>query len=191
MYQSDRGNYKKEDSLFSMFWHSCLGKFIILGTIIGIIALIAALTCPSEKYMREEMNDNIRQCLERSDSIYLDGIDNMLANIGYIFSKAESEKETDITRLFKKHNHLEYANHGVFATMQVINNFHYEGITCGIGIFGIVIPTINFKDLVLRNTPVHKDYNYKPGRGIDDDDVFFGELDFEDDLIYQDTEEIE
>ena len=187
MYQSDRGNYSKKDSLLSLFWHSCLGKIVILGGILGILALIAAITCPSEKNMSEQMSDNIRQCLERSDSVYMDGIDNALANIGYIFSTAKTTGDTEMIRAFKKHNRLEYYNHGIFSTMYVFNNFHYEGIRCGIGIFGIVIPLINFNDLVLRTIPIRKEYNYRPVED-DGDEEFYGSTDDGEDFIFKEMD---
>ena len=44
------------------------------------------------------------------------------------------------------------------------NNFRPEGIRVGVGIFGIVIPTVNFNDFLFRIGPMHKGYDQKPIR---------------------------
>jgi hypothetical protein len=190
MYQSDRGDYRKKESLFGMFWSSCLGRLIIVAVVMGIITLIAALSCPSEQTMREQLEDDIRQCLELSDSVYMDGIDNVVANIGYMFSSAKTTGETELMKKFKKYNRLEYYNHDIFATIHVINNFHYEGERCAIGIFGMVIPTISLSDFVVRTSAIRKEYNYKPVRYNNADD-FFDEADDheEEDFIFKDMDE--
>jgi hypothetical protein len=41
------------------------------------------------------------------------------------------------------------------------NNFKPEGIRAGIGIFGIVIPTVNFNDFLFRIGPMHRGYEQK------------------------------
>ena len=66
--------------------------------------------------------------------------------------------------------------------MRVFNNFHIDGIRCAIGIFGIVIPTINFNDLLLRDGPIQTDEsNFRPVEIIGDDE-YFGETP---DLIFR------
>jgi hypothetical protein len=181
MYQSDRGGYRKKESVFGMFWHSCLGKIIVTGTVLVILMVIAYVTCPSEKYMREEMIDDIRQCIERPDSIQTDWIDDAIANVGYIFTEADSTVNVELLNNFKRNNRLVYYNHSLFSTMYVYNNFRIDGIRCGIGIFGLVIPTINFNDLLLREGPMRDDYNKHPTE-VDTDNYYFGETP---DLIFK------
>ena len=41
MQQTDRGSYKTEESVVKMFYHSCLGKLVILGGIVGVLLLLA------------------------------------------------------------------------------------------------------------------------------------------------------
>lgn len=154
-------NYRTKESLPTMFFQSCLGKITILLVILGIIAIIARITRPTEKTMRTEIMDDIRQCIEAPDSIHSDWIDDAVANIGYAFTNADSVVNYELLATFNRYNRLEYHQHTLFSTMYVFNNFHSEGIRCGIGLFGLVIPTINFNELLLRVGPVRKDYNNK------------------------------
>ena len=43
----------------------------------------------------------------------------------------------------------------------VYNNILTEGSRVGIGAFGVVVPTMNFNDFLLRVGPMHKGYNQK------------------------------
>ena len=61
-----------------MFLHSCLGKFVILAIILLVLFIIAVLTKPTDQEMRDEMNDNIMQCMEQNDSIRGDQIDDFV-----------------------------------------------------------------------------------------------------------------
>ena len=182
MYQSDRGDYRTKESFFGMIWNSCLGKTLILLFLMGIVLLIAYLTRPSEQYMREEMMDNIRQCIERPDSIQTDAMDDAISNIGYVFTTADSVVNQELLANFKRHNRLEFYDHTFYTSMRVYNNFHIVGMRCGLGLFGIVIPTINFNDLLLRDGPIQTDEsNFRPVE-IEADDPYFGETP---DLIFK------
>jgi len=161
MQQTDRGNYRTHESLMHEFWHSCLGKLVFLAAIIGVILIIAALTVPDEKTMKEEMTDNIRQCIEANDSIKTDWIDDAINNIGYIFTHADSIANQEILKNFNKYNKLEIYPHTFYSTALLHNNFRPEGIRVGVGVFGIVIPTVNFNDFLFRIGPMHKGYDQK------------------------------
>ena len=71
----DNQNYKTNESVGKMFLHSCLGKFIIFVAILVVLFIIAVLTKPTDQEMRDEMNDNIMQCMEMNDSIRGDQIE--------------------------------------------------------------------------------------------------------------------
>ena len=159
MYQTDRGNYKTKES----FSRSCLGRLIILGGIFIVLLIIAWLTVPSEQKMLEEMTDNVIQCINANDSIKGDGLDDAVNNIGFTFTHATEPVDDDTWSNYEKFNRLEYYKHTFFATTHIYNNFKAEGIRCGIGIFGIVIPTIKYSDIVLHSGPMHKGYNKKIG----------------------------
>ena len=160
MNQADRGSYRKKESIFTEFFHSCLGRAVIGLVIIANMFILAVITCPSEETMYNETRDNIRQCIEASDSLQIDGLDETLNNISYIFTSADTAfHDAEIMKSFDKHNRLEYNNHTFFSTMRLYNNFRVEGIRCAIGVFGLVIPTANFNDFLLRVGPMRKEYN--------------------------------
>ncbi len=183
MYQPDRGDYRTKETLFSSFTNSCLGRIIILGVILGILSLIAYITCPSEQRLRETMDDNIRQCIENNDTTEMDALDNALANIGYMFSSAEGEPNKELMYAFRNHNRLEFYDHGIYTTLHVFNTYHAEGERCGIGIFGMIIPTLSYHDLLMRIEPVSREYKKEIMKiNHEDDTLYFGDTP---DLIFR------
>ena len=175
MYQKDRGSYRNKESILGEFSHSCLGRVIMAAGILAVIGFFAFLTCPSEQTMREEMNDNIRQCIESNDSLNTDWIDNAINNIGYIFTMADTSVHSEAMENFDSHNTLTYHNHTFFSTMRLYNTFQVEGMRCGFGIFGLVIPTVNFNDFILRTGTMRRDYNQPIIQNNVNDEEYFGE----------------
>ena len=153
MNQTNRINYGRSNETVSQaFMHSCLGKSLILLGILVVLLIIAYFTAPSDKEMREEMNDSIRG----------DQIDDYVHNIGFIFTKADTTKIAQEWReAFDKYNRLEIYRHTFFTTAYIYNNIRAEGVRVGIGAFGVCVPTVNFNDFLLRTGPVHKGYNQK------------------------------
>ena len=162
MQQNNDRDYRTKETLAQQFYHSCLGKLIILLAVIGMGLFIAYLTVPDEDTMMTEMEDNIRQCIEANDSIKTDWIDDAINNIGYIFTSADSVPNQEIIDNFNQYNKLQYYHHTFYAKTLLHNNFKPEGIRVGIGVFGIVIPTVNFNDFLFRLGPMHKGYDQKP-----------------------------
>ena len=152
MIQTGNQDYRTNESVGKMFLHSCLGKFVIFAAILAVLFVIAIFTKPSDQEMRDEMNDSIRG----------DQIDDFVHNIGFIFTKADTTKVGQEWReVFDKYNRLEIYNHSFFRTAYVYNNIRTEGTRVGFGIFGLVIPTANFNDFLLRVGPMRKSYNQK------------------------------
>ena len=160
--QSNDRSYRTKETLAQQFFHTCLGKLTILAAIIGVLLVIAHFTVPDEETMMVEMEDNIRQCIEANDSIKTDWIDDAVNNIGYIFTSADSIPNQEILDNFNKYNKMQYYRHTFYAKTLLHNNFKPEGIRVGIGVFGIVIPTVNFNDFLFRLGPMHKGYDQKP-----------------------------
>ena len=167
---------KNNDSLFYIFRHSCLGRLIIAAAILAVLAIIAAFTCPTEEQMRAEMDDNIRQCIEERDSVASDWTETMVKNTRYMFTSADSVlKHPEDLRIFYEFNTLSFFDHTLFATMFIHNSFHIEGKRCAVGIFGIVIPIVDFNDFLLKEGPMFKEYK-RPAPNYDaDSEQFFGE----------------
>ena len=161
---NNKGNnsYRTKETLAQQFYHSCFGKLVIALAVIGAALLVAYITVPDEETMMTEMDDNIRQCIEANDSIKNDWIDDAINNIGYIFTTADSIPNQEIIDNFNQYNRLQYYRHTFYATTLLHNNFRPEGTNVGIGIFGIVIPTVNFNDFLFRLGPMHKGYDQKP-----------------------------
>ena len=160
MDQSNYGGYRKQETPFQSFYHSCLGKIIILAGILVVLFIIAIMTKPTRDEMEKEMVDNILQCIEANDSIRGDKIDDHVNNFAHVFSKADTSKiNKDLRTSLNKNNRLETYNHTGFRTAYIFNNVHPEGVRIGYGLFGIVYPTITYEDLLLNVGPMQKKYN--------------------------------
>ena len=161
MEQFNPNTYKKQNAALQ-FTGSCLGKIIICVVIAIVLLIIAAITRPSDSYMRWQMEDNIMECIEASDSIESDIIDDYVGNLGRIFTHADStEINQELWQTYKKLNKLEIYPHTFLKTARIINNIHPEGVRVGVGIFGIVIPTVKYSDLLMNTGAVRGDYNKK------------------------------
>ena len=178
MEQSDRGSFRKKESLFKEFRNSCLGRLIICVAILAFVSLIAWIINPSEETMRAEINDDIIEWIQENDSITTDWIDDAVKNAVFTFTSADSvltPEQQKMVALFEKYNNLTYHDHSLFSTMVIYNSFHVEGKRCAIGLFGLVIPTVNFNDFLLRDGPMRQEYNKPIQQPVMDNDEYFGE----------------
>ncbi len=175
MDQFNRNNYKK-DSIFHEFIHSCLGKIVIMGIMALILLVIAIMSVPSDEVMKAEMEDNIRQCLQANDSIRGDIIDDVVNNTSHIFTVADSTiDDREIWKTYKKHNELRIYHHAFYSTALIHNNLRPNGIRVGLGIFGIVIPTVYYSDLLLRTGAIRREFNQKLLQDAPPSDAYVGE----------------
>lgn len=175
MKQTDRGNYRTNESMFHTLSHSCLGRIVIFGAVCAVILFLAHISVPDKETMTEEMNDNIRQCITANDSIKGDWIDDAVNNIGYTFTHADSTFDEKVWETFNKYNWTEYHHHAFYSTMYLHNNYRPQGTRAGIGIFGMVLPTVNFNDIILRVAPIHKGYDKRIMQNIYYEDQYMGE----------------
>ena len=160
MDQTNIGGYKKQRNAFESFYHSCLGKIVILIGILLVLFIVAIMTKPTYEEMEKEMIDDILQCIEANDSIRGDKIDDHVNNIAYVFSKADTAKvNKDLRTSLNKNNRLEIYNHTGFRTAYIYNNVYPQGVRIGYGLFGIVYPTVTYEDLLLNVGPMQKKYN--------------------------------
>lgn len=172
MYRSD--NFKQKESVGQAFYHSCLGKIIILAVVIIILLLVAIFTKPSKDVMALETADGLLECIEDNDSIKGDRIDDYISNFGHIFTKADTTQiNKDLMAGLKKYNRLEIYNHTFFRTAYIHNNVHPEGVRVAWGAFGVVIPTVTYSDLLLYVGKMHGGYNKAIMRrgGVPDHDM--------------------
>lgn len=161
MEQFNPSTYKKQTAS-QQFAGSCLGKVIIAVAAIVILMIIAAVSRPSDSMMWWQMNDNIHECLQASDSIESDAIDDYVGNMGRVFTHADTtETNKEMWATYQQLNRLEIYPHAFFKTARIINNTHPEGVRVGIGIFGVVFPTIKYSDLLMNTGAVRGDYGEK------------------------------
>lgn len=162
MDQTSNGGYKKTETPFQAFYHSCLGKLVIFGGILVVLFIVGLMTKPTQQEMEMEMVDNILQCIQANDSIQGDDIDDQVNNLNSVFSRADTAKiNKELLESLKKNNRLEIYNHSFFRTAYILNNIYPQGVRVGFGMFGIVYPTVIYKDLLLNVGPMQK--NYKDG----------------------------
>ncbi|MBR1503497.1 MAG: hypothetical protein IJ618_06410 [Prevotella sp.] len=155
-------NYKSDETVKDAFMHSCLGKLVILAGIVAVMLVLAYVSTPTGKEMMAEMDDNVLQCLEENDSIQGDMIDDYVHNLGFIFTTADTTQIVpDLLKAYRQLNRIEVYHHALYSTAYIFNNMHPEGLRIGIGAYGLVVPTLTFKDLLLDVGPIHKGYNQK------------------------------
>ena len=159
MDQTSTGGFKQNESPIQAFYHSCLGKIAILAGILVLLFIVGLMTKPTQEEMEMEMIDNILQCIEANDSIQGDDIDDQVNNLNSVFSKADTAKiNKELLVSLKKNNRLEIYNHSFFRTAYILNNITPQGVRVGVGMFGVVYPTVTYKDLLLNVGPMQKKY---------------------------------
>ena len=162
MYQAENTNFKTNQSFTQEFTRSCLGRIIIAGVILLVAMLVAYFTAPKEADMNLEMTDNIMQCLEVNTETKGDVVDDYVHNLAFVFTTADTTMiPKDILDTYYKYNRLESYRHTFFSTTYIHNNMHPEGTRVGFGIFGVIIPTVLYEDILLDVGPVHKGYEQK------------------------------
>ena len=178
MYQAENTNFKTNQSVTQEFTRSCLGRILIAGVIILVGLLLAYFTAPKESDMNEEMLDNVMQCIEVNDGVKGDAVDDYVHNLTFIFTTADTTViPKDELNTYNKYNRLESYRHTFYSTSYIYNNMHPEGTRVGFGIFGIIIPTVLYQDILLDVGPVHKGYEQKLNQTpiITQDEDDFGE----------------
>ena len=159
MDQASNGSFKKNESPIQAFYHSCLGKIAILTGILILLFIVGIMTKPTQQEMEMEMIDDILQCIEANDSIQGDEIDDQVNNLNSMFSRADTAKiNKDLLTSLNKNNRLEIYNHSFFRTAYIINNIYPQGRRVGFGMYGVVYPTVLYKDLLLNVGPMQKKY---------------------------------
>ena len=174
MYQAENTNFKTNQSFTQEFTRSCLGRIIIAGVILLVALIVAYFTAPKEADMNLEMTDNIMQCLEANSETKGDVVDDVVHDLAFIFTTADTTMiPQDMLKTYYAHNRLESYRHTFFSTTYIHNNMHPEGTRVGVGVFGLIIPTVLYKDILLDVGPIHKGYEQKLHQDvvIDDDDL--------------------
>ena len=159
-YNSVNSDSYKKKNILQEFFHSCLGKIVILlGILLGLY-IFAIITVPTKEMMLVEAYDNIQECLQDNDSIKADEIDEFINNISRTISVADTTKTNpEVLKTFLKYNSLQVYSHLGFKTVHIVNGIYPQGERIAIGIFQTVISTVNYNDLVVTTGAIRGDYN--------------------------------
>jgi len=172
-----RGNFRTNESMFKQFRQSCLGKVVITGVIIIILLIVAAITNPSAEKMVSETIDNVHQSIESDLGRDAEWIEATVSNIGYTFSSADPDEalskgqkerrkiqwEAFNAGSYNQFNESNVSNYTFFSTISIPNNIFGEPKVVGFGIFGLVIPTVNYNNFI----PLDGKTGDRPGQKID------------------------
>ena len=173
--QTNKSEYHKE-TLAAEIKKSCLAKVIMLVAVMLLLMLSAKLTIPSDEQMMYGTLDGVCQCIQDSHGVPGDKSDDIVRNgIATVSHETDSAKKDTILADFKEFNHVEIYHHTFFSTAYIISNFNSRGARAAVGIFGLVIPTVNFNDFVLRNGPIRKEYNQRIIKQTITSDTYMGD----------------
>lgn len=173
--QTNKSEYHKE-TLAAEIKKSCLAKVIMLVAVMLLLMLSAKLTIPSDEQMMYGTLDGVCQCIQDSHGVPGDKSDDIVRNgIATVNHETDSAKKDTILADFKKFNRVEIYHHTFFSTAYIISNFNSRGARAAVGIFGLVIPTVNFNDFVLRNGPIRKEYNQRIIKQTITSDTYMGD----------------
>ena len=173
--QTTKSEYHKE-TLAAEIKKSCLAKVIMLVAVMLLLMLSAKLTIPSDEQMMYGTLDGVCQCIQDSHGVPGDKSDDIVRNgIATVSHETDSAKKDTILADFKKFNRVEIYHHTFFSTAYIISNFNSRGARAAVGIFGLVIPTVNFNDFVLRNGPIRKEYNQRIIKQTITSDTYMGD----------------
>ena len=173
--QTNKSEYHK-DTLASELRKICLSKLIMLVAVILLLLLAAKMTIPSDDQMMYGTLDGVCQCIQKSHGVPGDKSDDIVRNtIASVSHETDTLKKDTILADFKKFNRIEIYHHTFFSTAYIISNFNSRGARAAIGLFGMVIPTVNFNDFVLRNGPIRKEYNQRIIRQTITSDTYLGD----------------
>ena len=173
--QTNKSEYHKE-TLAAEIKKSCLAKVIMLVAVMLLLMLSAKLTISSDEQMMYGTLDGVCQCIQDSHGVPGDKSDDIVRNgIATVSHETDSAKKDTILADFKKFNRVEIYHHTFFSTAYIISNFNSRGARAAVGIFGLVIPTVNFNDFVLRNGPIRKEYNQRIIKQTITSDTYMGD----------------
>ena len=185
MITNNQDSFNKHESTWQSFHKSCLGRIVIAAIVLLVLLIAASLSRPTEEKMTYETKDNILQLIADNDSSKQDQIDNTFANVGYMFTMRDTLKKDTMWNTFDLYNTLEYKRHAFYSEMILHNTLHVMGKNCAVGFFGLVIPTIEYEDLLLNAGIMRKDYNQKIINEVPVPDEFYFGNDPDLDIEYE------
>lgn len=151
-----------EKNVLKRLFNSKGGRIIFFCGILIALLLFTYISVPTNTEMVNEMTDNVMQCLEDNNRHKGDAIDDFVHNLGYSFTEADTTNVApEVLEAYHKYNQLVAHRHLLYSTVDIRNNINPEGTRIGIGFLGFVLSTVQYSDLLLDVTPVHKGYEQK------------------------------
>ena len=174
MEQTDE-QFRTNKGIGNEFTHSTLGKLIIAGGVLIILLIIALFTKPGDEKILAETYDNNLQCIADNDSIKNDKLDAIVNNFCNTITHIDTtEVHPDLREALRKYNKIEIYDHALYRTVYVRNNIHPDGVRIGFGIYGLVVPTVYYSDLLLDVGVLQNKYKDGVIRSIQYDDHDLG-----------------
>ena len=146
---------KTEEKLSLLEWAMLLLTFFLsviytlwLPILIGVCA---TLSVPDEDSHIESIQEEIMDCIKEESGTWLDALGgNELKGLANLITGSD-ECKTYIIRNFNKNNRIEVNNTWFWSTGKLYNRTYSQGKTISFGMFGIVFPFIEWKDITLTD----------------------------------------
>ncbi|MGN1263723.1 MAG: hypothetical protein ACI4TW_06770 [Prevotella sp.] len=180
--ETNNGLYNQKRTPMQEFFHSCLGRIVIAVVAVTAILFLAHISIPPDEEFTQKVNENIQICIKENTLMKSDIIDDIVRNTTAIFTTTGKNQDSTIMSDFNKYNKLVIHRHAFYSTARIYNNKKMEGTRSCIGIFGIVIPTVTYNDMVLSVEPLRKEYDQKLIQNDSEDEDQSEDSDFEESL---------
>ena len=159
MINNNRGTYKKNDS-FKEVNKGCIGRTLKFGVVIILLLILASISVPSERRMKEAVINSSIICVMANLQHAEDESDDIVRNIKAMVTSVDPKLEKSLTsmKFYHQLNTIKIYPHALYSTASIHNVAHPSGTRVAIGIFGIIIPTVSMSDFLLRTDVIRKEY---------------------------------
>ncbi len=125
----------------------------VIGTVIGwgiVAMIIAAFTVPSEESHVKKIRKDVVECIEEKSNNVLDAFGlSSYKDLTSMFLDMSASQENGILEAFNNQNRIEVKKHWFWSSGKIYNRLHPDGTDVSFGIFGFVIPFVEWDDFVL------------------------------------------
>ena len=139
---------KDEEFTNAQIGFSALIVIILALLPIGILLFIAHATVPSESDHYDKVMDDVRTCVKDE---FQNAGDDAIPGLGSLASLIMDNGITDsyIDKYFNRSNRIKYEKSLFWSSAYIVNSKYKNGTKVSFGIFGFVIPAVEWDDIVL------------------------------------------